>query len=562
MKTSYFALLLVALLAACSAPTPNPPTPDLSTATAFIPSVTPTETVLPSPTTEPTTAIPSPSPSPAATATSVRVNRPNIIFILTDDLDTAELDYMPRVQSLLTRQGASFSNYFVNVSLCCPSRSTTLRGQYAQNTQIFTNDLPDGGYQKFHDVHDEDSTIAVWLQSAGYRTALIGKYLNGYPGNQPPTYVPPGWNEWDSPARGDPYGEYNYTLNENGKLVSYGATPQDYGTDVYAAKAINFVQRSIRNGKSFFLYLAPYAPHQPATPAPRHTNLFPDAQAPRTASYNEADVTTKPGYIRNRPLFTPARIRQIDNLYRRRLQSLQAVDEMVGHLIDTLKATGQLERTYFFFTSDNGFHLGQHRLEPGKNTPYEEDIRLPLVVRGPGIAAGSTIDSLTGNVDLALTWADLAGVKPPAFCDGRSLVPLWTGPITSWRQAFLLQRGPPTMTQQQAQEELERQILASAQNGTLEPPDDQGLLDASTPLPPRAIPPFQGLRTRDFTYVEYSTGERELYDLRSDPNELHNLAGTANPVFMAEMSARLAQLRACSGNTCRDIESQPFTTQP
>jgi len=365
------------------------------------------------------------------------VVRPNIIVILTDDQDLTlgSLDYMPRTRNLIARQGMTFSNYFVPLSLCCPSRSTILTGLYPHNHKVYTNFPPDGGYERFDERGLEEETLATALHSAGYRTALIGKYLNGYPGDRPASWVPPGWDEWASPVAGSPYAAYRFTLNENGKTVKYGSTTEDYMTDVLAGKATAFVRSAAGSGQPFFLFLATYAPHKPSTPAKRHAGLFPDLKAPRTPSFNEADVGDKPDRIRRMPRLTPAQIGTIDTLYRKQMLSLQAVDEAVAGLVKALQETGQLANTYIVFTSDNGFHMGQHRLEPGKYTPYETDVHVPLLVRGPGVAAGSRTGALAVSVDLAPTLAGLAGVKLPIDADGRSLVPLLRGQTPEgWRQ--------------------------------------------------------------------------------------------------------------------------------
>lgn len=449
---------------------------------------------------------------------------PNILFILTDDLDTASVEYMPRLKSLLSERGISFSNYFVNVSLCCPSRATTLRGQYAHNTEIHNNDKFLGSFFVFHRRGLEKSTIATWLQARGYRTAHMGKYLNGYPDSAGITYVPPGWDEWNAAVKGNAYGEFNYTLNQNGKLVSYGDRPEDYGTDVYTRQAREFIIQSVKENKPFFVHLNFYAPHQPATPAPRHRNLFPDAIAPRTPSYNEADVSDKPEYIRQLPRLNKRQQQGIDRLYRRRLRSLQAVDEAIASLYDTLKASARLDNTYIFFSSDNGFHLGQHRLPPGKETAYEEDIRVPLYVIGPGVPAGQTVSEIVANVDLAPTFATLAGANIPDFVDGRSFVPLLSAnppSFDSWRQVLLLQHW-----------------------------------SNKTDIP--KIPEFSGLRTSSCTYVKYSNGESELYNLTQDPDQLQNLATTVEPDLIQKFAQRLRQLRLCRGESCRVSEAKPL----
>ncbi len=471
----------------------------------------------------PGVATATPAGSPAASPANTS-GRPNIIFVLTDDETASDFAFMPNVQNLLVGQGMSLPNFFVTVSLCCPSRSTILRGQYVHNHGVLTNSDPNGGYKQFMARGDESSTVATWLHDAGYRTALLGKYLNGYPDGQDRTHVPPGWDEWDSPIGIGGYSEYNYQLNENGKLVSYGFTPNDYLVDVMAKKATGFIEGSATSGSPFFLYLAPFAPHQPATPAPRHLQLFKDATAPRTPAYNEADVSDKPAYVRNRNAVTTGAGEQIDALYRKRLQSLQSVDEMVAGLVKTLTDTGQLDNTYIFLTSDNGFMQGQHRILMGKQVPYEESIRVSMVARGPGIPAGQARDYLAGNVDLAPTFAAIAGAKVPDFVDGRSLLPLLGASPPSadrWRTAYLIEHWLPQ----------------SDQEGDL-----------------IQLPEFHGVRTSEAAYVEYVTGERELYDLRSDPNELQNLAARADPAVLKAFADLVASLKTCSRDSCRSAE--------
>ena len=478
--------------------------------------------------------------------------RPNILYILTDDLDRTEMSVMPRARALIGARGATFRNFFVSVSLCCPSRSTCLRGQYSHNTGVETNGGFNGGFETAHARGLEQSTVATWLHDAGYRTALIGKYLNGYPNTVSVGYVPPGWDEWDSASQGNPYSEFNYTLNENGTQVAYGSAPSDYGTDVYARKAATFITAAASEGRPFFVYLAVYAPHQPATPAPRDANLFPGARAPRTPSWNEADVSDKPQWVRGAPLMGPAVIRGVDALYRRRIQSLQAVDRAIAMLVATLRENHQLRDTYIFFTSDNGFHLGQHRLPKGKQTAYEEDIHVPLLVRGPGVAARTVVSPLTGNVDLAPTFADLAGAAIPSFVDGRSLAPLLhprAQVSRAWRRAYLVEHWR------------ENDLTEPTARGDapLEPPDQ----DEPRPAVRRSragasiIPEYHGIRTHRHLYVEYDTGERELYDLRRDPAELHNIAASARHRLVQRLANRLARLKTCQAAGCRDAEAQP-----
>jgi N-acetylglucosamine-6-sulfatase len=444
-------------------------------------------------------------------------SKPNIIFILADDLDTVSMSQLPKLQSLLADHGVTFANYFVSLALCCPSRASILRGQYAHNTQIFTNAPPGGGFATFRDLGHEESTIATWLRDAGYRTVLLGKYLNGYPMT---TYVPPGWDEWYAVAGGVNF--FNYSLNENGQLVRYGSDPAAYLTDVLSAKAAEFILRTAPSAQPFFMYVAPYAPHQPATPAPRHEETFFGVEAPRTLSFNEQDVRDKPLWVSNRPLRTPAQIAQLDALYRKRLQSMLAVEDLVARLIETLRTVSQLGNTYIVFTSDNGFHLGQHRLPAGKNSAYEEDIRVPLIVRGPGVPRGTAVENLAVNIDLAPTFAELGGTAAPAFVDGRSLLALLRPdlpPPEHWRQGVLLEAGFITGNRV-----------------------------------------FQGIRAPGFSYVEYlNTGERELYDLTTDPDQLHSLHDTTDPVFLDGLAPWLKALRTCTGESCRSAEDSPPT---
>ena len=381
------------------------------------------------------------APAAVAAATPAR-RRPNVLFVLTDDLDRSELRFMPHTRALIGDDGATFDNYFVSNSLCCPSRVTTLRGQYAHNTGVWSNGGSNGGFERaFHEGIEHD-TVATRLSGSGYRTALVGKYLNGYPNTVSPTYRPPAWTTFVSPSFGTPYGEYGYTLNDNGRLEHHGRRHRDYGTGVYVRRTQHFVRTAVHANMPFFAYLAVYAPHQPATPTRRDAKLFPHARVLRTAAYNQADVDAMPRFVRDLPRFSRGERAAIDDLYRLRIRSLQAVDRGVARLVHTLRSSGQLDNTYIVFTSDNGFHLGQHRLPAGKQTAYDTDIHVPLLIRGPGITAGTHVTQLTGNVDLAPTFEAMTGVSAPSFTDGRSLLGLAAGSAHAghhWRSAYLVE---------------------------------------------------------------------------------------------------------------------------
>jgi arylsulfatase A-like enzyme len=495
------------------------------------------------------------SKSAKSTHATAEAQHPNVVFLLTDDLDDAEISVMPNLHRLIADQGATFDKYYASVSLCCPSRSTTLRGQYSHNTGVKTNGGTNGGFETAHRLGIESSTIGTWMQAAGYKTAYIGKYLNGYPDTVKPTYVPPGWNEFASAAKGHPYTEYNYTLNVNGKLVPYGSAPADYGTTVYVGKAASFIEQQSAAHNPFFVYLNVYAPHQPATPAPQDVGKFAGAQAPRTPSFNVVQPT-KPLWVRSLPPMGPRVIQRVDSLYPRRIESLQAVDRGIGTLVSTLQKAGQLDNTYFVFTSDNGFHLGQFRMPSGKQTAYETDIHLPLMVRGPGVSQGSKIDALVGNTDLAPTFADMGDAQVPSFVDGRSFLPSLLGkvPDDGTRQSYLIEHW----------KEVDTSTGTKRGNAPLEPADqDQtgvgkrkakgGLRVSRASL--SNIPEYHGVRTARYLYVEYSTGERELYDVPADPYELQNLAADpAQASVVARLHDVLHALETCSGASCRTAE--------
>jgi N-acetylglucosamine-6-sulfatase len=506
--------------------------------------------------------------SSVATASKPNATRPpNILFILTDDQEVDTLKYMPNVITLIQDQGVTFSNFLVNVSLCCPSRATILRGQYAHNTHVLTNSGTNGGADVFFNEGKDQSTIATWLQANGYETGLFGKYLNGFPGVAGQAYIPPGWSNWGVASRGAAFTEFHYGLNHNGEVVQYGGTPEDYGTDVYTRLTIDFIKQAVKDEKPFFAYLAPYAPHAPYTPAPRHALLFPGILVPHPPNFNEEDISDKPAYIRRLLPFSPEHVQRIDLIYRMRLQSLQAIDEGVSLLVNTLEEIGQLDNTYIVFASDNGYHLGLHRMIAGKATPYEEDILIPMVVRGPGIPVGKTIDHLAGNVDIAPTFAEWAGAEIPDFVDGRSLVPLMGNlepPHQFWRQAFLLERWALSYEENPGDMDL------------LEPDDPDGTnVLIGTPVPASAptlnptqefltkldagIPAFVGLRTYEYTYVEYSTGEKEFYDLKNDPYQLNNMINSANPQLVSTLSDIIREMKQCAAKSCQDAELRPLT---
>jgi arylsulfatase A-like enzyme len=460
-------------------------------------------------------------------ATPVVPGQPNVVLIMADDEDVAIHEFMPKTKALLEERGVRFDNFFVTYSFCCPSRASILRGQYPHNTHIVGNEQPWGGFEKFRQLGLEESTVATWLQGAGYHTAMIGKYLNRY---QPERDgVPPGWDEWY--VGGNAHQSYDYTLNENGRVVAYGSAPEDYLNDVLTDKAIQVIRGASAGRQPFFVYVLPYTPHSPSVAAPRHEGMFADVALPRTPAFDEADVGDKPDFVHRIPPLGREQIGRLEDEYRRRLRSLQAIDDMVERIVGALEATDQLDHTYVIYSSDNGFHLGEHRLPAGKDFVYEEDIRVPAIVRGPGVPEGERIEAMVLNGDFAPTFAEIAGIEPPDFVDGRSFLPLFEDPAQAWRESFLIER-----------RQLENQYVDLAERLGMVPDE----IDRAAQ--------YDALRTREWIYVEYGTGERELYDLARDPHQLDNVVETADPALVAALAARLAGLRTCGGAKCRELE--------
>ena len=468
---------------------------------------------------------------PKAVAGAPEPAQPNVVVVMTDDQTQASLPFMATVESELVAQGAAFANSFTNWPLCCPSRATFYTGQYAHNHRVLGNSPPDGGWENFND----SSTLPVWLQQAGYHTIHIGKYLNGYgERNNPSEYVPPGWNEWYAATAGTTQSVYDYTLNQNGALVQRGAAVTDFKQDVFSDLAVDAIQRNAPGGPFFMgvMYTAPHSggpnpsPQPPtncgasAKPAPRHADSFNGEALPIPPNFNESDVADKPAAIQALPAITAQETTTIQRKYRCRIESLLSVDEGVGRILDALEASGELDETLVVFTSDNGFFHGEHRVQNGKNRIYEESARVPLVIRGPGVPAGVTVDDLAINADLAPTILDAAGTAPGLVQDGRSLLPFAEHPDRFHGRELLIEKGDVT-----------------------DDSDDDGVVQSGT---------FSAIHTSGYVYVANATGELELYDLGVDPFQLDNQVN--NPAYdaiEASLASRLATLRSCAGEGCR-----------
>jgi N-acetylglucosamine-6-sulfatase len=472
-----------------------------------------------------------------STAVPVDDPRPNIVVVMTDDQTVADLEAMPRVQQLLGAAGVSFDRSYVSYPLCCPSRATYLSGQYAHNHHVLGLHPPTGGYGRF----DARESLPVWLQRAGYQTVHMGKYLNGY-GGETPADPPPGWSEWYGAMDPTTYRMWGYTLNENGENRTYGSQfdedPGLYQTDVLARRAVDVIERRAAARAPLFLSVSFLAPHHEGDsirtstghllrPAPRHKGLLANQPLPVSRGFNEEDVSDKPSFIRRRPPLDVARIDRIVRHYHDRQESLLAVDEAVAEIVAALARAGALDDTYIVFTSDNGYLQGEHRVPSGKMLPHDPSSRVPLIVRGPGLPAGAHSRALVGNVDLAPTILELAQTEPGRVVDGQSLLHLAREPSRQSGRPLLHETGG-------------RRLAFGREQ------------DAAGPPAVEPVPNYRAVRTSRWLYVEYETGERELYDMRADPEQLHSLhADPRHQEVLGSLQRVLLRLANCAGADCR-----------
>jgi arylsulfatase A-like enzyme len=515
-----------------------------------------------------------PAAAEARRAAAAGDGRPNILVVMTDDQALADVAKMPNVRRYLAAKGTSFSNAVDSFPLCCPSRATFITGQYAHNHGVLGNFHPFGWYG----MKRRGNILPAWLQRSGYRTAMIGKWLNGYGARDAHGEIPKGFNIWRGLLDVSAYDYFNFVMNRNGRLNAWGdadfarklvkfakievipdpggvagvlkrlrdvfgdppysywgaQNAADYSPDVTGRITEHLVRRERRSKQPFFIWWAPAAPHREdvATtlmrrpgpdprPAPRHAARSKRFTLPRPRSFNEADLSDKPSTLRKAaPPLTAAQIKQLQLDYQGRIGSLLAVDDHVKRLMRILKATGQLKNTTIVFTSDNGWMHGEHRITGDKFLPYEESVKVPFIVRGPGVRAGRKVRGQVSNIDFAPTLVDIARARAGRRMDGVSLAPT-------------LRRSRP--------------------------PRDRAIkLEAPRPLFEGNIPinawdrPYEGVRTDRYTYVVYTeTGEQELYDRRSDPAQLRNVA--ASPAYArikARLQRRLARLDRCRGRAC------------
>lgn len=435
-------------------------------------------------------------------ATQASVQRPNFVFVMTDDQALSDQFVLQKTNRLLGGEGSMFKNAYATEPLCCPARATLLTGQYSHNHGVRSNKPPYGSITAFE---GRDNTIATWLDDAGYKTGFIGKYLNG-----PAPDREPGWDSWIADAEGnnDRYSLQDYRLNVNGREEHFGHGAKDYKTDVFTDYGKRFIEDAAGGNDPFMLSIFNLAPHDdnklPADypnplPAERHRGDLAGLEIGRTPSFNESKVDDKASFNQVKAL-KGKKITDHEEKRRDRLESLLAIDDQVETLYQTLEKTGELDNTVFIFTSDNGYMFGEHRMR-AKSKPYQESVRIPLLIRGPGFGDGEIRQDLVAHHDITKTISSLAGAKPGRVLDGRNLT------SRSGRSELLLE--------------------CPACESDL----DQG---------------WQALVTHRESYYRFNDGQSESYNLERDPFELsaHEDARTSY------MDQRLSEVSECVGDEC------------
>jgi arylsulfatase A-like enzyme len=471
---------------------------------------------------------------PGVASAAEKESRPNVVVIMTDDQDFRSMPVMPQTRRLIGRAGVTFDRNVVNYPLCCPSRATFLTGQYAHNHGVLWNNWPWGGYRML----DGSETLPVWLGRAGYRTIHIGKYLNEY-GEEDPTEVPKGWDDWYGGVDPSTYDYYGMTINHNGELKTYSRKPRNYSTNVYTRLANHAIGEATRSRKPFFLNLAPNAPHtvaiqsgatkegSPALPPPRYRDVFADKPMPIYPNFNEADISDKPTSLAQYfpTQMTEEQILQLQDHWRGRMGALLGIDDMVKDVVSKLRRTGEFKNTVIIFTSDNGWILGEHRLrdpitEDGKAAgvkfvPYEGSSRVPLLIEGPGFPAGRHVEGVASNVDLARTIVDITGTRDEVGLqmDGISLQDAANDP------KMLADRGA---------------LIETAAN-------------------PRGILPYIAVRTKRYSYGLQADGQEGLFDLKLDPWELESVHDDPRYAQIKSILRGVVEdLAECKGAGCRE----------
>lgn len=493
--------------------------------------------------------------------------RPNVVLIVTDDQRYDELSSMPNVRRLISDEGVSFDRAYVSYPLCCPSRSSLLTGLYSHNHGVLGNRRPNGGWFKFRQSLEQDA-LPVWMKAAGYQTGFFGKYMNGYLFNShvDTTERPPGWDTWlAKETRGDfsdAYFKYNLVSSSGPSTgLSYehhGSAPKDYMTDVLGKRSLDFIENPPSGTDTpLFLSVWPTSPHYPFQPAPRDKGAWKARKLPPTKGSNEKDVSDKAKWLRQAfPKLSAGQLKRIDSDRRRRLEQLISVDDAIGSLIKRLDREGELDNTYIVFTSDNGYFLGEHRIPGGKYLPYEPSARVPLIVRGPGIPHGKNSKELVSLMDVPQTFLEIATGATDENRDGRSLLPYATDPALRSRRPLLIEGFSSRSNAAPARSHLDpAKGLRGVDDLEQEPGGHLAGEGRASYLRGKVnwyAPGYLAIRTKRYLLIDYAKGKPELYDMKRDPFQLRNRAGT--PAYRAVqdwMTDLLADYADCSGESCR-----------
>jgi N-acetylglucosamine-6-sulfatase len=467
---------------------------------------------------------------------------PNVVLLMTDDQRYDDMGPLPKTRRLIGKAGVTFTRSYVSYPVCCPSRATFFTGQYAHNNHVICL-YPScgGGYTALR----QKEYLPVWLERAGYATAHMGKFLNGYGKDRAPD-VPRGWTEWYGLIDHSTYRMWGYDMFENGRRHTYGnvrrENPRYYQTDVLGNKAVDYIRRHSREDAPFFLSVGFLAPHHESghtqqitgklvRPAPRHRGRYANAALHKSPNYGEPDLSDKPWFIGrwNRRL-TPKREAAIVKRMRERHESLLAVDDAVENVIDELRRMGELDNTYVIFTSDHGYMQGEHRIPQGKMMPYDPSTQVPLLIRGPGIPSGRRTKALVGNIDMAPSIVQATRARAGLAMDGRSFLPFARDPRLRSLRPLLHE----TVGQGAGGHTNTREGGAKGQQ-------------------PR-VPAWRAVRTTRWLYVDYQGGQRELYDLRHDPYQLDSVVSDPNLRQRVRTLRRiLGDLTRCKAAECGEI---------